>query len=246
MKMIPSLLLALMLCMLGSAAFAESAVLPDGQYWAEFDADGSMFHVNETMEGKGMLTVQDGQMTIHLVMPSKNILNLFLGTADEARMDGALLVEPTIEEVTYPDGYTEKVYAFDLPVPVLDAEFDCAIVGKKAKWYDHKVVVRNPQPVVQCIDVTISGGSGRASVASPALLYRENDGYVAKIVWSSSNYEFMLINGVQYDPVSFEGGSTFLIPIVLDEDMAVSAQTVAMSTPHLIDYTLHFDSSTIE
>lgn len=246
MKVYFSLLLALMFCVLFSIVYAENAGLPDGQYWAEFDTDSSMFHVNETMEGKGILTVRDGQMTIRLVMPSRNILKLFPGTAEQAKADGAALIEPTTEVVTYPDGFAEKVYAFDLPVPVLDAEFDCAIIGKKDKWYDHKVIVRNPQPMAQHIAVTLTGGSGRASVASPTLLFCEDDGYVAQIVWSSSSYEFMLVNGVQYDPVTFEGGSTFLIPIVLDENMSVSAQTIAMSTPHLIDYTLRFDSSTIE
>ena len=54
----------------------------------------------------------------------------------------------------------------------------------------------------------------------------------------------MTVNGVDYTPVNDGGNSTFEIPVTLDEDIAVSAETVAMSTPHTIDYTLHFDSST--
>jgi len=96
------------------------------------------------------------------------------------------------------------------------------------------------------IEVTLSGGSGRASVESPASLTIQGDEKTAIIVWSSPFYEYMLIDGVQYDPIQTEGNSTFEIPIVLDEDMAISASTIAMSEPHLVEYTLHFDSSTIK
>ena len=96
------------------------------------------------------------------------------------------------------------------------------------------------------IEVTLSGGSGRASVESPASLTIQGDEKTAIIVWSSPFYEYMLIDGVQYDPIQTEGNSTFEIPVVLDEDMAVSASTIAMSEPHLVEYILHFDSSTIK
>ncbi len=96
------------------------------------------------------------------------------------------------------------------------------------------------------IGVTLTGGSGRASVESPAKLVVEGDTMTATIVWSSSNYEYMLIDGIQYDPIQTEGNSTFEIPVVLDTDMNVSALTIAMSEPHLVDYTLHFDSSEVE
>lgn len=56
----------------------------------------------------------------------------------------------------------------------------------------------------------------------------------------------MTVDGVDYAPVNDGGNSTFEIPVTLDEDIAVSAETVAMSTPHTIDYTLHFDSSTMK
>ena len=96
------------------------------------------------------------------------------------------------------------------------------------------------------IEVTLSGGSGRASVDSPAQIIVDGENITATIVWSSPYYEYMLIDGVQYDPIQTEGNSTFEIPIVLDEDMAISASTIAMSEPHLVEYTLHFDSSTIK
>ena len=96
------------------------------------------------------------------------------------------------------------------------------------------------------IEVMLSGGSGRASVESPAAIVIDGETITATIVWSSPYYEYMLIDGVQYDPIQTEGNSTFEIPVILDTDMAVSASTVAMSEPHLVDYTLHFDSSTIK
>lgn len=96
------------------------------------------------------------------------------------------------------------------------------------------------------IEVTLSGGSGRASVASPTTIAISGETITATIVWSSPYYEYMLVDGVQYDPIQTDGNSTFEIPIILDEDMAISASTIAMSEPHLVEYTLHFDSSTIK
>ena len=96
------------------------------------------------------------------------------------------------------------------------------------------------------VAVALSGGSGRASVESPTTLVINGETITATIVWSSPYYEYMLIDGVRYDPIQTEGNSTFEIPIVLDEDMAISASTIAMSEPHLVEYTLHFDSSTIK
>lgn len=124
----------------------ESTVIPeDGIYTADFDTDSGMFHVNEALEGKGTLTVKDGKMVIHVSLVSKNIVNLFSGIAEDAQKDGAEIIEPTIDSVTYSDGITEEVYGFDIPVPVLDEEFDLAIVGTKGTWYDHKVRVSNPE-----------------------------------------------------------------------------------------------------
>ena len=127
-----------------SKSEAAKAPIEDGTYTAEFKTDSTMFHVNETNEGKGTLTVEDGKMTIHISLVSKNIVNLFPGTAKEAQKKGAKFLEPTTDKVTYSDGTTEEVYGFDVPVPALDEEFDLALIGTKGKWYDHKVSVSNP------------------------------------------------------------------------------------------------------
>jgi hypothetical protein len=120
--------------------------LPDGVYTAEFKTDSSMFHVNEANKGLGVLTVKDGKATIHVSLVGKSILNLYPGLAEDAQKEGAALLEPTTDTVTYDDGDTEEVYGFDIPVPVIGEEFDLALIGKKGKWYDHKVVVLNPVP----------------------------------------------------------------------------------------------------
>ena len=125
----------------------EQAALEDGTYTAEFQTDSTMFHVNEAMDGKGTLTVEDGKMTIHISLVSKNIVNLFEGTAEDAQKDGAELLQPTTDTINYSDGTSDEVYGFDVPVPALDKEFDLALIGKKGTWYDHKVSVTNPVKV---------------------------------------------------------------------------------------------------
>ena len=126
---------------------AAVASLEDGVYSVAFDTDSSMFRANEACDGKGTLTVRDGRMILHVSMPSKNIVNLFPGKAEDARKDGAEVLQPTLDTVTYSDGYTEEVNGFDIPVPALDKDFDLALLGKKGKWYDHVVSVSNPEPI---------------------------------------------------------------------------------------------------
>lgn len=88
----------------------------------------------------------------------------------------------------------KEVYGFDVPIPAIDEEFDVALIGKKNKWYDHKVKVTNPQKEADAeasdtketdtkkataedlkledgdytADVKLEGGSGKATVTSPA------------------------------------------------------------------------------
>ena len=121
-----------------------SGALEDGTYEAKFDTDSGMFHVNEANDGKGILTVKDGKMTIHISLVSKNIVNLYVGKAADAQKDGAELLQPTTDTITYDDGSTEEVYGFDVPVKALDETFDLALVGTKGKWYDHEVSVSDP------------------------------------------------------------------------------------------------------
>ena len=239
-----------------ASSAAETAALTDGVYTAEFDTDSSMFHANEACDGKGTLTVENGQMTFHVSLASTHIVNLYLGKASDAADHEADWLQPTTDTVTYSDGTTEEVYGFDIPVTAVDTDFDLAILGTKGKWYDHVVSVRNavqqagtaaPADGTYTCDVTLEGGSGRATVESPAALTVADGKMTATIVWSSPNYDYMIVDGEKYLPTNTEGNSTFEIPVsALDTALDVTADTVAMSTPHEIEYTLTFDSASLK
>ena len=240
---------------------APAAALPDGVYTAKFNTDSSMFHANEACDGKGTLTVENGEMTIHVSLASTSILNLFPGTAEDAQKEGAELLQPTTDTVTYSDGLSDEVFGFDIPVPTLDEEFDLALIGKKGTWYDHKVSVSNPVPVEESgktvddlaladgtytAELTFAGGSGKAYIQSPCTLTVADGKAVATVVWSSSKYDYMLVDGERYDVLTTEPGSTFEIPVAaFDTELTVIGDTTAMSTPHEIEYTLNFDSATL-
>lgn len=259
---------------------AAQAELPDGVYTADFTTDSSMFHVNEACDGKGTLTVEDGKMTIHISLTSQHILNLYPGLAEDAAKDGAELLEPTVDTVTYSDGTSEEVYGFDVPVPALDEEFDLALIGTKGTWYDHKVSVSNPVAYEEAestktagaaesteeaestetagavtevadgsytVEFTFEGGSGKAYIVSPATVVVADGKITATVEWSSPNYDYMIVDGEKYLPTNTDGNSVFEIPVsAFDEPMTVIGDTVAMSKPHEIEYTLTFLSDTIK
>lgn len=250
--------------MADSESTEKSAELPDGIYTAEFKTDSSMFHVSEACDGKGTLTVENGEMTIHVSLGSKKILNLYPGLAEDAVKEDARLLQPTEDTVTYSDGTTEEVYGFDIPVPALETEFDLALIGTKEKWYDHKVSVSNPVPLegeartgtkntaeladgTYTVAFAFEGGSGKAAILSPATITVTDGNVVATVQWNSPNYDYMLVDGNKYLPVNTEGDSVFEIPVpAFDEPVQVIGDTVAMSKPHEVEYTLTFYSDTIK
>lgn len=236
---------------------AVECPLEDGTYVAEFDSDSSMFHINEANEGKGILTVKDGVMIMHISLPSKSVVNLFSGLVEDATKDGAVLLEPSIDTVTYSDGTSEEVHGFDIPVPVIGEEFDLALIGTKGKWYDHKVVVSNPvagysihgdseatkeaaitlEEGEYLVDIAMEGGSGKASIESPAKMIVKEGESVVTITWSSPNYDYMILDGVKYEPVNTEGNSVFELPIKeFGVPVTVIGDTTAMSKPHEVEY----------
>lgn len=252
-----------------TAGSANAAGLEDGTYVVTFTTDNSMFHINEAYGDKALLTVEDGEMTVHITLASKKIVNLYPGLAEDAEKDGAELLEPTKDQVTYSDGYEEEVYGFDVPVPAIDEEFDLALIGTKGKWYDHKVIVSDPVPGTEVplagaseeeteasdtaaitslsdledgeyqVAVAMEGGSGRASIASPAKLAVADGKATLTVEWSSENYDYMLVDGEKYLPVNTEGNSVFEIPVAApDQPFTVIGDTTAMSQPHEIEYTL--------
>ena len=229
--------------------------LKDGTYEVEMKSSSSMFKVDRCE-----LQVENGSMQAILYMTSQSYLYLYAGTAEEAA---------AAEEADYipREEAADGTGSFTLPIEALDAGVPCAAFSKKKeKWYDRTLLFRAdslPQEAFlegrgtdaadlllddgeYTVDVTLSGGSGRASVESPAKLTVSGGVFTATIAWSSSNYDYMLVDGVRYDPVNTEGNSAFEIPITgFDTPVAVQADTTAMSQPYLIDYTLTFDSASI-
>lgn len=225
--------------------------IKEGTYKIEVSSSSSMFRVVDAQ-----LTVANGEMTALLTLSGTGYEKLYPGTGEQALAD-------TDEKCIYFVENEAGKYTYRVPVPALNEEVDCAAWSiRKEQWYDRTLVFQSdlipPQAIsesVSCptlpdgrytVQVSLAGGTGRTSVESPAALLIEDGKAVATLVWSSPYYEFMRVDGVVYDPVNEGGNSTFEIPITLDEDMAVSAQTIAMSQPHEIEYTLRFDAATVE
>ena len=165
----------------------------------------------------------------------------------------------------------EGAQTYTLPVEALDQGVPCAAFSKKKeKWYDRTLVFRADslpddafaegyfmdakalglEDGSYSAEVTLEGGSGKASVGSPAKIEIEDGKTSATIQWSSSNYDYMIVDGEKLLPLNEElgidGGSVFRIPVKsFDRPLTVLADTTAMSVPHEITYTLTFDSSTI-
>ena len=97
------------------------------------------------------------------------------------------------------------------------------------------------------IQVDLEGGSGKASVSSSTLMLVKNGRMYAELQWSSSNYDYMIVDGEKFQNESEEGrNSVFTIPVTaLDDKMEVIADTLAMGAPHEIDYTLTFYEASI-
>lgn len=227
----------------------------DGEYDVEVKSSSSMFKITDCK-----LTVKDGEMTAVLTMSGTGYSQLFMGTGEEAvKADESAYIQAVDA-----DGKC----TFEIPVKALDEAIDCAAFSKKKeKWYDRKlaflasslgdaVSVDVKMTTVSDLaledgvyeaDVALEGGSGRASVESPAKITVKQGEATAEIIFSSPNYDYVRVGEEKYEPVNTEGNSAFQIPVDgFDYRMQIVADTVAMSTPHEIDYTLFFDSATIK
>lgn len=227
--------------------------LKDGEYEITVDSSSSMFNIT-----KCTLTVSGGKMTALMTMHGTGYLYLFMGRGEDAVESGYI---PFVEDA---DG----AHTFTVPVPALDVPVDCAAFSKKREqWYDRTLVFRSDLIPAEgfadgvlktpasmgladgeyTVDVTLSGGSGRASVQSPAKFKVSGGAASAEIVWSSSNYDYMRIGEEKFLPVNTDGNSTFVIPVsYLDRELTVYADTTAMSEPHEIEYKLTFDSASVK
>lgn len=234
--------------------YAEDLV--DGAYAIAFKCSSSMFRIDSAL-----LRVHGGQMEAVLTMGSKSFLYVWPGSAEEA---AAAAESDRIAPVEAEDGRQ----SYTIPVEALDAPIPCAAYSKnKELWYDRTLLFRADSLPMEAFRegffttagslglkdgnytaaVTLAGGSGRAKVDSPAALTVEDGLCTARIVWGSKNYDYMKVGETQYFPVNTEGNAAFEIPVLwFDRPMPVIADTVAMSEPHEIAYTLLFDAKSLE
>lgn len=227
----------------------------DGTYNVTVKSSSKMFDITACE-----LTVESGKMTATMHMGGKGYLYVYMGTGEQAAAADEADYIPFTEEA---DG----THSFTVPVDALDEGIDCAAFSKKKeKWYDRTILFRADSLPMDAFadgvvttpdslsladgsytaDVALAGGSGRASVQSPAELTVKDGKVTAKIVWSSKNYDYMKVGDTKYDTVIEDEHSTFEIPVsCFDWAMAVKADTTAMSEAHEIDYTLTFDSASV-
>lgn len=227
----------------------------DGTYNVTVKSSSKMFDITACE-----LTVESGKMTATMHMGGKGYLYVYMGTGEQAAAADEADYIPFTEQA---DG----THSFTVPVDALDEGIDCAAFSKKKeKWYDRTILFRADSLPMDAFadgvvttpdslsladgsytaDVALAGGSGRASVQSPAELTVKDGKVTAKIVWSSKNYDYMKVGDTKYDTVIEDEHSTFEIPVsCFDWAMAVKADTTAMSEAHEIDYTLTFDSASV-
>ena len=230
--------------------------LKDGGYEVRVDSSSGMFRITECE-----LTVQDGAMSAVMTMSGTGYLKLYMGTGAEAEQASEADFIPFVENA---DGK----HTFKVPVEALDKEINCsAFSRKKETWYDRVLVFCSGSLPAEAfadgeaatakslkledgsytVAVRLEGGSGRAAVETPAALRIEDGKAFAVITWGSSNYDYMKVDGEKLDLISTGGNSSFEIPVrVFDRKMPVIADTIAMSEPHEVEYTLVFDSTTIK
>lgn len=231
--------------------------LKDGTYPIKTDSSSSMFRIV-----KADLTVKEGKITAVLTLGGKGYLKLFMGTGKEAEQAGE-------DQWSDFDEDEEGAYTYTVPVAALNTKLECTGFSKrKEKWYDHQIIFRAEtlpkeafltEPIKKeqeeidvddgtyQIDVTLSGGSGRASVHSPAVLIVEKKKAVALIEWSSPYYDYMVVDGQKFLPVNQEEYSVFEIPVTaFDQEIPVTADTTAMGNPHEVEYCLFFHRSSVE
>lgn len=228
--------------------------IKDGTYDIKVDSSSSMFKITSCS-----LTVENGEMTAVMTMSGQGYLYLFMGKGEDASDESKYI--PFVEN-------ENGEHTFTVPVEALDKAIDCsAFSKKKEQWYDRTLLFNASSLPADAfkdgeitsveslgltdgtymIDVTLEGGSGKATVQSPAEMIVENGSASAVIIWNSPNYDYMIVDGNKFEFSGDGENATFTIPVIgFDYKMPVTADTTAMSKPHEIEYTLFFDSSTIK
>lgn len=103
-----------------------------------------------------------------------------------------------------------------------------------------------PKEGTYTIGVTLTGGTGKAKIESPAALTVRDGKMTLTVRWSSDKYDYMLVGGEKLLPEYIDGHSVFTVPVdSLDKPLSAVADTTAMSTPHEIEYTITFDTASL-
>ena len=229
--------------------------LRDGVYSIQADSSSSMFRVTQCS-----LQVDGGQMRAVMTLGGTGYLKLFMGTAEEAA------AAPDEECIPYQTN-DKGEYTYTVPVEALDEPVACAAYSRrKETWYDRTLIFRSDSLPLEAfaegaivtaesleltdgiyeVQVELKGGSGRASIDSPARMRIQDQKAEAVIAWGSDSYDYMKVDSVRYEAQVVEGQSVFTIPVAcFDRDLPVTANTIAMSEPHEIQYSLRFDSGSI-
>ena len=234
--------------------------IAEGEYIVDSESSSSMFRIAEAKIF--VKSNQDGKssMKAKITLGGKSYTKLFLGTALQASQANGNGDIPFSED-------ENGAYFFEFPISALNSSIKCAAFSKnKKKWYDRDIlfdassipedaIFVSPKAQQKIalkdgfykINVKLYGGSGKASLKSPAYITVKNGLAVAEIEWGSANYDYMKVNRERYDVdakiLDKGGNSTFTIPVFsFDKKMPVTADTLAMSKSHEIHYWLEFDS----
>ena len=230
--------------------------LAEGDWPVAVKSSSSMFRIESAV-----LHVRGGAMTATLTMSGTSYLYVYPGAALEADAAAEDARIPFVED-------EEGRHCFTIPVAALDAAVPCAAFSKnKELWYERSLLFRADSLPTEAFRegffvtpeslgladgeysaaVTLAGGSGRAYVESPARLTVQDGVCTARVVFSSKNYDYVRIGDMVFLPVNNEGNAAFALPVAcFDRPMPIVADTVAMSEPHEIAYTLRFDASSLE
>lgn len=212
--------------------------LRDGSYAGTVDGNNAFRNC-----GDCEIVVSSGVVQVNFDLGDTAVTQIYQGDAENAEEDAGNAVQGT-------GG------AFSLNIDALERKQNIAVY-EDGKWKNCKVTFRaralkrsdmiagDVKDGRYKVDVSLEGGSGRAHVSSPAVLTARKGRLTARIKWSSEYYQYIQIGGVQFKKINKKGHSRMDIPVVLDQDMSIQALTTAMSTPHLIDYTIRFDRSSL-
>lgn len=227
--------------------------LNDGVYAVSVDSSSAMFVILDCE-----LRVADGAMTAKLTMKSDAYSHMYPGPAEEAAAadaDALIALEAT----------ADGEFTFTLPVAALDAGCECAAFSvRKQLWYPRTLLFRADSLPAEAwkaeavtvrtlgladgeylCDVALTGG-GRATLASPARLTVLGGACTAVIEFSTAKIGYVIVDGVQYEPLSTEGGAAFEVPVAaFDRGLSIVVQSTALSPAVEVDYTMTFDSASL-